>query len=170
MLRSGSSGVTGGSLCNEMRMPVATAEPHGIQRDPCSGAEQPVDDDVAPVVDLVDEDAAGDAEIGGALQLFVPDRADVLEPQPVVGARVLAQRLFVDVEDGVDALVALDVTGHLPAQREVRLDDLGELFAGVVGVPARPRHHADSTGGVGVQVRERTGRCCRSTASRRPRS
>ena len=43
-------------------------------------AEESVDDDVAPVVDLVDEDAARDAEIGCALQLFVTDRADVLEP------------------------------------------------------------------------------------------
>jgi hypothetical protein len=41
MLRSGSSGVTGGSLCNEMRIPVATAEPHGIQRDPCSAPNSP---------------------------------------------------------------------------------------------------------------------------------
>ena len=89
-----------------------------------------------------------------ALQLFVADRADVLEPQPVVGARVLLQRLLVDVEDGVDALVALHMAGHLPAQREVGLDDFGELLAGVVGVPARPRHHADAARGVGVQVRE----------------
>jgi hypothetical protein len=43
------------------------------------GSEQAVDDDVAPVVDLVDEDAAGDAERRGALQLLGPDRADVLE-------------------------------------------------------------------------------------------
>ena len=63
------------------------------------GAEQPVDDDVAPVVNLVDEDAARDAEIGCALQLFVTDRADVLEPQPVIGARVLFQRRLVDVEE-----------------------------------------------------------------------
>jgi hypothetical protein len=41
MLRSGSSGVTGGSLCSEMRMPVARAEPHGIQRLPCSGPNNP---------------------------------------------------------------------------------------------------------------------------------
>ena len=41
MLRSGSSGVTGGSLCSEMRMPVATAEPAGIQRDPRSWPNRP---------------------------------------------------------------------------------------------------------------------------------
>ncbi len=41
MLRSGSSGVTGGSLCKEMRMPVATAEPAGIHRDPRSGPNSP---------------------------------------------------------------------------------------------------------------------------------
>ena len=41
MLRSGSSGVTGGSLCNEMRIPVATADPAGIQRDPRSGPNSP---------------------------------------------------------------------------------------------------------------------------------
>ncbi|CKR74882.1 Uncharacterised protein [Mycobacterium tuberculosis] len=34
MLRSGSSGVTGGSLCSEIRMPAATADPAGIHRDP----------------------------------------------------------------------------------------------------------------------------------------
>ena len=83
------------------------------------GPEQAVDDDVAPVVDLVDEDAARDAEVVGALQLLVADGADVLEPQPVIGARMLAQRFLVDVEDGVDAGVALDVAGHLPALREV---------------------------------------------------
>ena len=87
MLRSGSSGVTGGSLCSEMRMPVLTAEPHGIHRSPCSGPNKPVDDDVAPIVDLVDEQAARHPEVMGALQLLVPDRADVLEPQPVVVAR-----------------------------------------------------------------------------------
>ncbi len=41
MLRNGSSGVTGGSLCSEMRIPVATAEPHGIHRSPCSGPNRP---------------------------------------------------------------------------------------------------------------------------------
>ena len=116
------------------------------------GPEQAVDDDVAPVVDLVDEDAAGDAEVVGALQLLGADGADVLEPQPVIGARVLAQRFLVDVEDGVDAGVALNVAGHLPAARKVGLDDLGELLAGVVGVAARSWRDADGAGGVGVQV------------------
>ena len=45
-------------------------------------------------MDLVDEYAAGDAEIGGSLELFGPDRADVLEPQSVVvtadGERAIA--------------------------------------------------------------------------------
>ena len=66
----------------------------------------------------------------GALQLLGPDRADVLEPQPVVVARVLAQRLFIHVEDGVDAGVALHVAGHRPAQREVGADDLGAAARG----------------------------------------
>jgi hypothetical protein len=41
MLRSGSSGVTGGSLSSEMRMPVLTTVPHGIHRSPCSGPNRP---------------------------------------------------------------------------------------------------------------------------------
>jgi hypothetical protein len=41
MLRNGSSGVTGGSLCSEIRIPVATAEPHGIHRSACSGPNKP---------------------------------------------------------------------------------------------------------------------------------
>jgi hypothetical protein len=44
------------------------------------GLEQPVDDDVAPVVDLVDEDAARHPEVVGALQLLGPDGANVFEP------------------------------------------------------------------------------------------
>ena len=54
------------------------------------GPEQPVDDHVAPIVDLVDEQAARDAEVMGSLQLLGPDGADVLEPQPVIAA---AERL-----------------------------------------------------------------------------
>ena len=63
-----------------------------------------------------------------------PDCADVLEPQPVVVAGPAPQRVFVDVEDGVDAGVALDMAGHRPPLREVRGDDLRQLLAGVVRV------------------------------------
>ena len=41
MLRSGSSGVTGGSLCSEIRMPVAAAVPAGIQCEPRSSPNSP---------------------------------------------------------------------------------------------------------------------------------
>ncbi len=37
-------------------------------------------------MDLVDEQAACDAEIVGALQLLVADRADVFEAKPVIVA------------------------------------------------------------------------------------
>jgi len=87
-------------------MPVATADPAGIHREPCV-------------------------------------------------ARVGPQRFFVDVQNGVHPGVALDVTRHLPAQREVRADDLGQLLAGVVGVATRSWRHPDGSSGVGVQIRER---------------
>src|ERR1700737_265226 len=119
------------------------------------GPEQAVDDDVAPVVDLVDEDAARHPEVMGALQLLVPDGADVFEPQPVIVPRVLAQRLLVHVEDGADACVALHVARHLPAPRKVRFDDPRQLLAGVVRAATRSGCDADSAGGVGVQIWER---------------
>lgn len=118
-------------------------------------AEQAVDEDVTPVVDLVDEDAAGDAEPGGPLELIGPDGADVLEPQPVVVARMAFEGLLVDVEDGVDAGVALHVAGQLPAQREVGADDLVQLLCRVVGAAAGAGGDADGAGGLGVQVGER---------------
>jgi hypothetical protein len=92
------------------------------------GPEQAVDNDVAPVVDLVDEEAARHPEVMGAHQLFRPDCADVFEPQPVVVSGPAPQCVLVDVEDGVDARVALHVAGHRPALREVRRDDLGQLL------------------------------------------
>ena len=82
------------------------------------------------------------------------DGADVLEPQPVVVARISLQRFLVHVQDGVDTGVALHVAGHLPALRVVGADDLGQLLAGVVGASARTGRHTDGAGGLGVQVRE----------------
>ena len=92
MLRSGSSGVTGGSLCSDIRIPVLTALSARHPALTVLGPEQAVDNDVAPVVDLVDEEAARHPEVMGAHQLFRPDRADVFEPQPVVVAGACAVR------------------------------------------------------------------------------
>ena len=73
----------------------------------------------------------------------------------VVVAGVFAQDFFVDVEDRVHTGVTLDVAGHRPALGEIGVDYLGELFAGVIRMPARAGYHADRADGVGVEVRKR---------------
>ena len=91
---------------------------------------------VAPVEDVAGEEGGRHAEFLHAVQLVFARGLAVLDAVARVGARELALRLGVGVQDIVDGRVAVAVNGDLVARAVVLLHHFGELFAAAGRVAA----------------------------------